>query len=182
VTVAETVDDLKIFYKLYFMTRKKVGLPPHPYRFFNAMWHVLKPADMLFILIAWFSERPIAAILCMKHHGRVHYEYIGVDYEYMRVNPNIFLLWNAIKLSHEEKNRFFEFGSSDIHNTGLIQFKQRWGTVAEELHHFYYPEIRGISSKTSTSVRYQLLSMMVRHMPNWLLDQAGHFCYRHAGG
>jgi CelD/BcsL family acetyltransferase involved in cellulose biosynthesis len=182
VTEAASEEDMRLFFDLNVETRRKFGTPPQPYSFFRNMWRILHPRGMLMVHIAWMGKDPAGALLCLKSNGRIHAEYIGVKARYQPCSPNLALFWTAIRQSCLQGYRFFEFGGTVASNEGLLQFKRRWGTVEEDIHHFYHPSVRGFSSGLSTSWKYGLLSGAMKPMPKWLFIQAGKLIYRHLGG
>jgi len=182
VRTAETEDDIKIFFGLHVKTRKKFGTPPQPLRFFINMWNVLMPKGMMMVHTAWYRNKPISSLLCLKYKARVHAEYIGTNEVYRNISPNMLLMWKAIQEARRQEYRFFEFGGTSINNEGLLHFKRRWGTAEENIHHFFYPEVKGFSSDFARSGEGSVLSKCMKRLPNWLFVQAGKFAYRHLGG
>lgn len=179
---AENERDLNIFFELNCMTRKKFGVPPHPYSFFLTMWSILKPLNMMDILIQEIQNEPIAAILYIKYNKKAHGEYMGVNGAYRKYDPNISLYWSAINKLKQEEFRSLDFGSTSIHNEGLKAFKSRWGTVEETLTHYYYPDVQGISVDVENSTKYRLFTSVCRAMPISLFKATGSYLYRHLGG
>ncbi len=179
---AEDEDDIRIFFGLHVKTRKKFGTPPQPFRFFKNMWDILMPKGMMMVLTAWYQNEPISSLLCLKYKAHVHAEYIGTNETFRELGPNILLFWTAIQKARNQAYRFFEFGSTSVHNEGLLQFKRRWGTVEEDIHHFFYPEVKGFSSNFSRGKEGSILSRCMKHSPDWFFIQAGKLAYRHLGG
>jgi CelD/BcsL family acetyltransferase involved in cellulose biosynthesis len=182
VTEASSEEDLRRFFDLNVRTRQKFGTPPQPYSFFSNIWSLLRPRNMAMVHLAWMGKVPVAGILCLKYKERVHAEYIGVDPRYRAYSPNIAVMWSAVKAAREQGYRFFEFGGTVASNEGLLLFKRRWGTVEEDIHHFFYPNMRGFSSGLSTSWKYRILAGSMKPMPKWLFIQIGKWMYRHLGG
>lgn len=182
VTEACSESDVKCFYDLYYITRKKIGFPPQPYRFYRNMWDILYPRNMLGILIAKYQDQPVSSLLFLKYKQRVHAEYMGTDDNFLDHSPNILLFWKAIQLVKAEGYRFFDFGGSAINNLNLIAFKRRWGTVEEDISHYYFPNIKGLSSELEQSVKYKLLTKLSPKLPDRIFKWTGQLLYRHLGG
>ena len=174
--------DVKCFYGLYCMSRKKIGLPPQPYRFFRNMWKILYPRDMLEILITKYKDQPVSSLLLLKYKQRAHAECMGTNDKFFDFSPNILLFWKAIQMVKAEGYRFFDFGGSAIHNLNLIAFKRRWGTVEEDISHYYFPSIKGLSSEVEESSKYKLLTRLSPKLPNRIFKWTGQVLYRHLGG
>jgi len=179
---ASAENHVKVFYELHCMTRKKFGVPPQPYKFFKNMWDTLYPQKMLGILIATFNDKPVCSILFLKYKDRVHAEYMGTDDAFLKYSPNVFLFWRSIQKAKDEAYNYFDFGGSSIHSSELITFKRRWGTLEEDLSHFYFPAIRGLSTEFENTSRFSILSRVSRKMPARIFKWTGHLLYRHLGG
>lgn len=174
--------DMRTFYELHCMTRKKFGMPPQPYRFYQNMWKILHPQKMLGVLIAKYGSQPVSSLLMLKYKQRIHAEYMGTDDKFLQHSPNILLFWKAIQKSKAEGYQFFDFGGSHASNIALINFKRRWGTVEEDIPHYNFPDTKGFSAELENSTKYRLLTTIGRKMPDWLFRWAGNCLYRHLGG
>ena len=179
---ASSVEDVRIFYELNCMTRKKFGVPPKPFKFYKNMWDILSPKNMLGILIAFYENQPVCSILYLKFKQSVHAEYMGTNDAFIKYNPNILLFWKAIQKAKEEGYHSFDFGSSSSSNSRLIQFKRRWGTVEEDLTHHYFPGIKGVSAGFENSKKYKILTYISHKMPDGLFKMTGQLLYNHLGG
>jgi CelD/BcsL family acetyltransferase involved in cellulose biosynthesis len=182
VTEVASEEDVRRFFDLNVHTRKKFGTPPQPFSFFRNMWNLLHPKGMIMVHLAWMGKEPVGGLLCLKYKKRVHAEYIGIDDRFQAYSPNMLLFWTAIQEACRQEYRFFEFGGTVASNEGLLLFKRRWGTVEEDIHHFYYPKVRGFSSGLSTSWKYRAMAKVMKPMPKWLFIQTGKWMYRHLGG
>jgi CelD/BcsL family acetyltransferase involved in cellulose biosynthesis len=179
---ATSEEDVRIFYHLNCLTRKKFGVPPKSPQFYLNLWEILHPKNMVEILIAEYQNEFICSVLLLKYKKYVHAEYMGTDDRFIRMSPNILLFGKAIELAYEEGYGFFDFGSSASSNTSLIQFKQRWGTKEEDISHFYFPEVRGFSCDFENSWRYRLFTGVNRRLPDPLFRYIGKQLYNHLGG
>lgn len=179
---ATSENEIKTFFNLYIKTRKKFGTPPQPFIFFKNMWDILYPKNMLMVLIAKYRNIPICSLWCLKYKNRVHAECIGVDEDYRELSPNILTFWRAIQVSKQQGYQFFEFGGTSCYNTGLLHFKSRWGAVEEDIHHYFYPKVKGFSSNFSTGMDYSLWTKLIKKLPDWLFIESGNLAYRHLGG
>jgi CelD/BcsL family acetyltransferase involved in cellulose biosynthesis len=180
--VGKSEEDLKKLYILYRMTRKKIGLPPQPYIFFKMIWETLYPECRVDLLLAEKHQKTVAGLLLFKFKERVSAEFAVMDQEYHDESPNHFLFWEAIKRSTSEGYKVFDFGRTASSNHSLLTFKERWGTTVTDLPVFYYPQgAHNQSAAWENSMPYGLLRKMCMVAPNCLLEQIGHFCYKHMG-
>ncbi len=184
ITVKEgtTADDVQTFYDLHCTTRKKHGVPPQPFRFFQNMWDILAPKRMMYLSTAFYKDVPVSSLLCLRFKDRVHGEYMGIDDRFKQFSGNILLFWNMIQKSKSDGYKFFEFGCSPSNDSHVIEFKRRWGTVEEDISYFYLPDIRGFSSGIGRSLPYRLLEGAGKSMPMALFKWSGEQIYNHIGG
>jgi lipid II:glycine glycyltransferase (peptidoglycan interpeptide bridge formation enzyme) len=179
---ASSEADVRIFYELHCLTRKKYGVPVQPYKFFKNMWEILHPKNMFGVFIARHEAQPVSALLFLKFKKRVHAEYMGTNDAFLKYSPNILLFWKAILKSKTDGYQNFDFGGSQADNIPLIKFKRRWGTVEENLVHYYFPEIRGLSAGFERSKKFSVLTQLCQKMPVPLFKWAGNRLYCHFGG
>lgn len=173
---------LRHFFAQYVSSRKKVGLPPQPFRFFKNIGKVFGPPGHMKLLSASYCGKPIAGLLLFQFKNRVSAEFIGVDHQYRHLNPAHFLFWQGIKQARNDGYEIFDFGRTSLKNTGLMDFKRRWGTVVDDLPQFWFPSYNTLSLEDmEKSLRYRLIKGVVRKAPEALLPLLGEFCYRHMG-
>ena len=125
--VGETKEDLTKFYELHVATRKKHGLPPHPYAFFTHMWHILRPKGFMLVPLLEHQGQIIAGAIVLRSKNTFIYEYSASDSSKLNISPNQLLIWEVIKIACSEGARFLDFGRSSSANQTLIEFKSRWG-------------------------------------------------------
>jgi len=177
-------EDLRSLFYLYLKTRKRLGLPPQPFRYFEQLWQVFRPTGKLQILAAYYHGKPLASLLLLRFRERVSWEFIGEDQAYRHLNPTHFLLWQAIQRSYAEGFKLFDFGRTSPNNLGLMDFKRRWGTQVIDLPQFCYPGTlnrNSLSMTSDDSLKYQLIRFLARKSPRSLFPYLGEFCYRHMG-
>jgi len=179
--IADNEDDLRVFYHLYLRTRKRLGLPVHPYRFFKALWQTFHSKDQLSLHLADYNGKIIAGIIFFKYKKRVSMEFVGSDKNYNNLCPDHFLYWHMIKSAFEEGIEIVDLGRTSINNQGLMEFKSRWGTEIQEMPIYYYPKISDMDIKPPESTRtYELIRKINRNSPHFLYHFVSRFYYRHA--
>jgi len=175
------IKDLKEFYKLQLRTRRKHGVPPQPYSFFVNLWKELYPENRMDLLLVEHRHKTIAGIILLKFKNRVCYQYGASDENYLQYRPNHLLMWHAIKNACEEGFEYFDFGKSSIENTGLIEFKNRWGTEEFDIAHLYYPDIHGMQTISRKSIKYKFTNLIWGNAPLALTELGGKLLYKHLG-
>lgn len=180
--VAEDANGVLLFYQFYLLTRKRLGLPPQPLQFFQELWDQFAPAQKIRILHALWEGKPIASILLFCFRKRMSWEAVGVAPSYSHLHPNHFLLWEAIQMAHREGFEIFDLGRTSSQNLGLMQFKDRWGTVVADLAQAVSPsyESRALICRDNT-LAYRTLRNLIPLLPLRLVRQLGDLCYKHLG-
>ena len=180
--VGKEEEDLKEFYRLYIMSRKRLGLPPQPYRFLKELWNTFYPEKQLMLLLAETKGRCIAGLILFMFKKRVSAEFSVVDEDFTNISPNHLLFWEAIKISYNNGCEIFDFGRTFCQNTGLINFKRRWNTIQTNLPIYFYPkEIEHKLCGIENSLKYKVISNICAYSPQPALKMIGNFCYRHLG-
>lgn len=180
--VGDTAADLKLFYTLYVGARRRIGLPPQPYRFFRMLWEVFHPGRQVLLLLAEWNGQTIGALLLLRHKGRLSAEFLASDENFREISPDHFLFWEAIQAAYREGCTVFDFGRTSPQNRTLMEFKGRWGTATADLPCFYYPKEAGVAfQERRDSLPYRLVAALCRKAPDPALDCLGRLCYRHMG-
>jgi peptidoglycan/xylan/chitin deacetylase (PgdA/CDA1 family) len=180
--LAESERDLNEFYHLYVKTRKRLGLPPQPYLFFQLLWEKFSPSRRISLLLVRYKGKLIAGLLMFKFKDRCSWDYLASDANFQNLNTNYFGVWEAIKLAHSEGYKIFDFGRTGINNEGLMSFKGRWGTKVMDLPQFYYPKrLCSSLSPPEESQTYNFIRQISKKTPDSMFRLMGSFLYRHLG-
>jgi len=179
--IAQSEDDLKEFYRLNVRTRKKLGVLPQPYAFFQSIFRHLITLKLGFIMLAEWENKIIASVLFLNYKDTIYYKFNASDIDYLRKRPNHLLIWEAIKYGCSNGYSHFDFGRCNPEEEGLRTFKQRWTAKEIDLPYYYYPTVRGIATYTENSLRYKGMKMATRFMPGFAFTATGSLLYRHLG-
>lgn len=172
------------FYRHYVKTRKRLGLPPQPYLFFESIWRNLWPSKHVALLLVRNEGKLVAGMMMFTFKGRCSCEYLGTDLGFKEVNANldVFIYWEAIKWAHLQGYRIFDFGRTGITNEGLMFFKSLWGTKVVDLPQFYYPKriCSGLDSREE-SFSYNFIRKVAKNLPDPMFQWLGNMLYMHLG-
>jgi lipid II:glycine glycyltransferase (peptidoglycan interpeptide bridge formation enzyme) len=179
---AEHASDMADFYKLHIMTRKKLGLPPQPLKFFKHLWNTFAPAQQLTLLFAKKDNEILSSIIMFKFKDRVSVEFLASNEAFMSLSPNHMLFWEGIQSAYNEGYKIFDFGRTAVANESLMNFKKRWGTVVVDLPQYYYPKqaFAGYQGPEET-LAYKLVRKAVIKLPENACLLLSKFLYRHLG-
>lgn len=178
VTVVDlrTRQGLEPFYRLQCRTRKRLGVPVQPRRFFEAVWRVLIERDMGFALLAYREGRPIAAMVFFAWNRRLIYKYSASDPEYVRFRPNNLLLSAAIEWACGNGFETMDFGRTSIEQEGLRSFKSGWGAAEFPLEYSYFG---GEARAPSAGYLNRVSSRIIRLSPPIVCRAIGETLYAH---
>ncbi len=168
---------LNEFYDLLMMTRRRFCLLPQPRSWFQNLMECMGANAE--IRMVRKDQKAVAAILTLRHHGRVIYKYGCSDDAFHHLAGMPFLFWKLIEESKAEGVHEIDFGRTDTDNQGLIRFKDRFGTVRRRLTYFRYAERereRAVAHADLPGTR-----ALCSALPDALSSRAGSLVYRHIG-
>lgn len=125
----ETLGDLsRVYYDLHARTRRRLGAPAQPRRFFELLWRRMLEPGLGFLLLAFAGERPIAGAVFLTGGRTMTYKFGASEAGSWSLRPNHLLFWTAIVRGCEEGFRELDFGRTELHHRGLLEFKRQWAT------------------------------------------------------
>ena len=179
---ASSLDDMREFYRLTVLTRKKHGLLPQPWRFFaNVHKHMIETGAG-HLLLADFEGRPVAGDLLLRFRDQMVYKFNASDPQFLHLRPNNVLLWQAIQLSASLGCRSLDLGRCDTDNEGLRRFKRLWGCDEKTLRYYSHtPSGATNGSLVSSGLGQSLLTFFVKVAPGYALRGMGSAIYHNFG-
>ena len=175
---ATRVEDVTgVFFDLHTGTRKRLGVPVQPRRFFTHLWEQVLEPGLGFVLIAEYEGRPIASAVFLQFGETVIYKYGASEADAWNVRPNHALFWEAIRSSCEAGYTRFDFGRSDLGNESLRAFKGSWGS--EELP-LRYSTLADEPPGEGSGRAAKALVPIVQKSPRWVCRALGELLYKHA--
>jgi CelD/BcsL family acetyltransferase involved in cellulose biosynthesis len=169
-------DLCEVFYGLHVATRRRLGVPVQPRRFFELLWDRMLERQLGFVLIARKGTAPIAAAVFLANNGRVTYKFSASDSRYVRLGGSTAVLWEAIRSSCRNGDRVLDFGRTEADNPGLRAFKLGWGAHEEPLD---YTVLAASAPSTGKGRGYDALRTVIRHSPSWVGRAMGAIAYRY---
>src|ERR1035437_7183680 len=173
--VGQSQELIDTFCQLLLMTRRRHQLPPQPRSWFDNL--VACMGDKIQIRLARKHDRPIAAILTLRHRSSVVYKYGCSDARFDNLGGMPLLLWRLIQESKASGVEEIDFGWCDIENEGLSTFKDRFNAQKGILTYYRYPNVAPSADERNSQVLRRLFSLL----PDAALRAAGNILYRHMG-
>jgi hypothetical protein len=182
---AENEEDLRAWYRLYLETMRVHAVPPRPYRFFAALWRLLRPRGLMRLLVAERYERASSRILAgsvFLMFGRtVFYAYTGARSDDLHLRPNDLIQWRAIRDAVETGFRRYDLGEVSEGDAGLVEFKRKWGAEPSALYRYYWPPLDqdGTGSLESGSRLRTVAGAVWRRLPLTMTAAVADRLYRY---
>jgi len=181
---ASGAEDLRVCYDILAQTRRRLSLPPMPFKLFSAMRRHLA-GDALVILIARHQGKPIGCHLLLTSDKLWISEHSG-NADGAVHGTNQLLYWHAIQRAHKAGAKAFSFGRTAASNIGLLEYKRRWAAAEEDLFEFVRPAptrliAKPAAARSGNSSAYRFVKSIIRRAPMPVCEAIGRFCYRHLG-
>ena len=169
---------LDAFYSLHLMTRKKLGVPTQPRRYFRTLFDEMISQNLGFIMLGSYGEKIIAGGVFLHFNHRLVYKYGATDPAFMNYYGNHALLWQAIRWGCQNGCKLFDWGKTEKENEGLRNFKNGWGS---EEHDLTYSYIGGLTDRSPKGWKQRVLQIMIQRSPVLIGRLVGETLYRHFG-
>ena len=178
VEVDQSLEAVKIFYRLQCETRKRHGLPPQPFEFFvNIHRHILS-LNQGIVVLARHQGRVVAASVYFFLGGRAIYKYGASDMAQQQLRPSNSVMWEAIRWLASHGATQLHFGKTAMANEGLRRFKLAWGTTEETIEYVKY-DLRQNRFVTEPDAVSGWHNAVFRSLPGFLSRAAGKVLYKH---
>jgi CelD/BcsL family acetyltransferase involved in cellulose biosynthesis len=169
--------DVETFYRLHVRTRRRLGVPVQPRRFFRLVRERLLEPGLGFVLIALHEDVPVAAAIFGAWNGTLLYKYSARDERYAKLDANYLLLWTAIRWANENGYHTLDLGRSDLDQDLLRGFKSGWGAREEPL---AYSIVSDAAARLSSRRLEKAMALVIRNSTPWVCQVAGELFYRYA--
>jgi CelD/BcsL family acetyltransferase involved in cellulose biosynthesis len=177
IVAGDPARELEVFYRLHVRTRRRLGVPTQPRRFFDLLLdRVLRPG-LGFVLSAYAGDTPVAAAVFGCWNGTAIYKYSARDERFAKLDANYLLLWTAIQTASQRGCHTFDLGRSDTDQVDLRGFKNGWGAREEPLT-YSWVATAPVSLSSGTATR--ALSVVIRNSAPWVGRALGELFYKYA--
>jgi CelD/BcsL family acetyltransferase involved in cellulose biosynthesis len=177
IRTADCEDDVsQTYYDLHVRTRRRLGVPAQPRRFFRLLWERVIESGLGFVFLAHVGGPAVAGAVFLHANGRLIYKFSASDEAHRRRQPNHAMLWEAIRWGCEHGCRAMDFGRSDSNDHGLREFKSGWGATERPL---VYTALVGASRRSTGGAAEEALRRVLRRSPLWLCRGLGGALYRY---
>jgi hypothetical protein len=171
-----SINLLERFYAMQLESRRRLGLPPQPWRFFRLTREIFAAEGNFEVWIARESGEDVASTVFLRDGDVVYYKW-GARRSSYRSAANHLLFWNAIE-EFAPRTRILDLGRSDVRNQGLMRFKRELGASASPLPSAFYPRApKQVSSEALTGA-LAIAARIWRRLPIFATELGGRVVYR----
>jgi CelD/BcsL family acetyltransferase involved in cellulose biosynthesis len=170
-------DVVDTYYALHVRTRRRLGIPPQPRRFFQLLWERMLEPELGFALLAYLDRTPVAGAVFLSWNSRLTYKFGASDAAHWRLRPNHTIFWSAILWGCENGLEMLDFGRSALENAGLRAFKRNWGAEERPI---IYTTLLGSAPYTRRAMASRASAGILRRAPLWVCRGVGTALYRYA--
>jgi len=175
---SDSLEAIHTYYRLHAFTRKRHGLPPQPFRFFENIARFVLATREGFVAIAKLGSEPVAAMVCFHHGEAAIYKFGASNMNFQNLRPNNLLFYEVLK--HYSRAGFarLNLGRTSLANEGLRKFKLSLGAREERLGYKRF-DFRSNSFVPVIDRAETWANHLFRLLPLPLLQMAGRLLYPH---
>jgi hypothetical protein len=178
VKISQDLDAVKIFHSLQCLTRKRHGLPPQSFSFFQNIHKFVLSRNAGIVVLAFFENKPAAGAVYFYSGGRAIYKFGASDETFQHLRANNLIMWEAIKWFLRRGVKKLDFGKTSISNEGLRRFKSSWRADERKIEYFKY-DLRKNCFVTARDESSGWHNRVFRALPVFALRAIGNVLYRH---
>ena len=175
---SHSLKSVKKFYRLHCLTRKRHGLPPQPFQFFNNIYQHIIAHQKGQVFLAAHAGKEIAAAIFFHFGRKAIFKYGASDKKYYHLRPNNLLMCEAINWYADRGYQSMDFGRTALSNDGLLQFKRGWGTTEQIINYYRF------ETKKNEFVQHSLVSenhqYIFKYLPTIVSRIVGKAFYKYA--
>lgn len=168
---------MEAFYRLHLLTRRRLGVPVQPRKFFRLLSARLIERGLGTVLVAELRGAPIAAAVFLEWNGTMVYKYGASDARAWEHRPNNLLFREAIRLGCARGHDTLDWGRTDLGDEGLREFKRGWGAVEEPV---LYTTIADAPPRPSSGRVTRAMGAVIRRSSPAVCRAIGEVFYRYA--
>ncbi|MDB6021699.1 MAG: hypothetical protein JWQ04_1556 [Pedosphaera sp.] len=178
VEVTDTLAAVKVFYGLLCQTRKKHGMPPQPFVFFQNIHRHVISRKLGMVVLARHQGIPVAGAVYFNLGRQAIYKYGASDEAWQHLRGNNLVMWEAIKWHAQKGFDTLHLGRTSQGNDGLRRFKLGWGAREERTEYVKY-DLAGDRFLTDKDESSGWHNRIFNAMPIFLSKMVGAALYRH---
>ena len=113
------------FYRLYAISLRRLGSPPHAKSFFQAL--LKEFGDRFIVQLVYHEGRAIAGVVSFRYQNEILPYWAGIDVRYNHTNASNFVYYSLMEHAVGLGIEIFDFGRTRVDNEGGCRFKIHQG-------------------------------------------------------
>lgn len=175
---SDSLASVREFYRLNCLTRRRHGLAPQPFRFFENLQRHMLAKGMGHVALGRHGGYVVAAAVFLNWDCQVLFKYGASDDDNQQLRATNLLMWESIRRYAHAGYRGLSFGRTAEAHSGLRRFKLGWGAKEGQIGYVKYDFRRQRFARNGLVVPEAQQSMVCR-LPLFVLRWGGALLYRH---
>jgi CelD/BcsL family acetyltransferase involved in cellulose biosynthesis len=175
--VSDSHDHLADFYRLHCLTRRRLGVPVQPWRFFENLFEKVVARGLGFLVVAQLAGRPVAAAVFLAWNKQLIYKFGASDRDDWVRGANHLVLWTAMRWGCAAGYRSLDLGRTDAEHESLRAFKARWRAHEVPL---VYTHLGAAPRAARPGPASRAMAHLIRRSPVVVCRTVGELLYRYA--
>jgi len=164
VVVRHDSAQLRIVWRLYCRSMRRIASINYPYRFFDELCTRL--GSRAWVSVAWLDDRPVAGTVSFVFRDTIMPYVLGADERVTCTGAVNLLYWSVMELAVRAGVRRFDYGRSRADNKGAVGFKKNQGFKPQELgYQRYVPAGAQAPDLKPSNPRYALARRIWQRLP-----------------
>jgi hypothetical protein len=179
VEFSQDLDTVRAFHELLCKTRRRHGMPPQPFSFFQEIHRHILQAGKGWIALARVGRISVAGAVFFRFGSTAVYKYGASDDKFQQLRANNLVMWQSIQRLSHEGIQALDFGRTSLRNEGLRRFKLGWGTTERPIDYFRY-DCRNECFVSADDRSSGWQNQLFRMLPTPISRLMGAVLYKHA--
>jgi CelD/BcsL family acetyltransferase involved in cellulose biosynthesis len=167
----------RAFFHLQTETRRRLGVPIQPRRFYSLLWDRMIEPNRGSLLLAYSGALPIAGAVFLHSQRTLTFKFGASLKSHWHLRGNALIFWTAIQQGCESGAETLDFGRTELDHGGLRTFKQNWGGRELPLSYTFFGTP---SRRRSTGLAKSAVAGVIRHSPPFVCRAVGASLYKYA--
>lgn len=178
VSIGHDLGSVRAFHQLVCQTRRRHGLPPQPFKFFENIHRNVLERGHGCVVLARLGDTAAAGSMFFHFGKTVLLKFSASDAVFHHFCPNNLVMWRAIAHHARAGFELLDFGRTSLENKGLRHYKLGWGVTEHRVDYARYhcPTGQFVRSRDDSS-GWQ--NSIFRCLPSFVSRPIGAAAYRH---
>lgn len=177
VRTGESRADLdETFFGLQIETRRRLGAPIQPRRFYSLLWDRIIEPGRGFLLLAYAGNVAIGGAVFLSAPRALTFKFGASLKSHWRLRGNQLIFWTAIQHGCATGAETLDFGRTELRHEGLRTFKRNWGTRELPLRY----TVAGAPHRETSEIARAALAGVIRYSPPFVCRAVGATFYKYA--